>query len=197
MSTEMSLSRRRVVVTILISLAWFTSAPDSHGRQDAIGRFESSAILNNQDRAEIVKSVLEQVIADPVTTFIISRAEILSSENMTESLLPQISGYKFELLEPSKIEEIANSSGSIRYLVFSSMKARDEKVNVAVCRVIVITCWGRFSSNTCFSGEYSKASGSWTGVLKPTISFGPTTRKPVVTLGIPTKPNKLLYLTPR
>lgn len=157
MWTEVSMNKRRVLVTILIFLGWFTNVPNGHSRQEPRNSFESSAILNNRYQAEIVKSVLEQAIADSVKLNI-SRAEILSSENMTESMLPQISGYKFKVLEPSKIEEIANNSGSIEYLVFSRMKVRDEKANVTICRVRVNTCFGRLSSSSCFTGEYSKAS---------------------------------------
>jgi hypothetical protein len=49
------------------------------------------------------------------------------------------------------------------------MKARDGKVNVQVCRVSVGTCFGRFSSSSCFNGEYRKESGSWTGELRPSL----------------------------
>jgi hypothetical protein len=119
MWTEMRLDMQRVVVAILISLGGSFSAPDDYGRQEARAEFQSSAMLNNQDQAEIVRSVLEHAIAHPVTTLNISWAEIVSSENMTESMLPEISGHKFELLEPGKIEEIANSSGYVRCLVFS------------------------------------------------------------------------------
>jgi len=169
MCTKLGLNMQRVVVAILISLGGFISAPDGYARRVARAGFQSSAI-NNQDQAEIVKSVLEHAISHPVTTFNISWAEILSSENMTESMLPKISGYKFELLEPGKIEGMANSSGYIQYLVFSGMRARDGKVHVEVCRVSVRTCWGRFSSRSCFIGEYRKESGSWTGELRRSLS---------------------------
>jgi hypothetical protein len=199
MWTEMGLNMQHVVIAILISLCAFITAPDGYGRQEARVGFQSSANLNNQDQAEIVKSMLKDAIAHPVTMFNVSWAEIVSSENMTASMLPEISGYKFELLEPSKIEEIANSSGSIEYLVFSRMRASEGKVNVGVCRVRVGTCFGWFSSSSCFNGEYRKESGSWTGELRPSLSS--IVRPAHLRLRLehfgPTKPNKALQLTAR
>jgi hypothetical protein len=156
-----------VGMAILISLSVFVSSPDAYGFQEFKAGSQSSTILTNQDRAEIVKSVLERAIADPITNFTVSWTEIVSSENMTESMLPKIAGYEFELLEPGKINELANRSGSMRYLVFSSMKGRNGKVNVEVCRVGIVTCFGWVSSSSCFKGEYRNESGLWTGELRP------------------------------
>jgi len=169
MWTEMGPNMQLLGMAILISLCVFISSPDGYGSQEAKAGAQSSTILTNQDQAEIVKSALERAIADPITTLNISWTEIVSSENMTESMLPRISGYEFELLEPGKIKELANRSGNIRYLVFSPMKARGGKVNVEVCRISVGTCFGWFSLSSCFKGEYRKESGSWTGELRPSV----------------------------
>ncbi|HWN11068.1 MAG TPA: hypothetical protein VNO50_17650 [Pyrinomonadaceae bacterium] len=185
-------------MAISISLCVFISSPDGYGCQEARAGAQSSNILNNKDQAEIVKSVLEQAIADPITTFNISWTEIVSAENMTESMLPRISGYEFELLEPGKIKELTNRSGNIRYLVFSPMKGKDGKVNVEVCRVSVGTCFGWFSSTSCFKGEYRKESGSWTGELRRSVPpiVRPAPRGLPQHFG-PPKSNQALQLTAR
>ena len=103
MLIEMGLNMQRVVITILISLCAFITAPDGYGRQNARVGSQSSGVLSEKDQAEIVKSVLEHAIANPVTTFSVSWTEFVSSENLTSSMLPNIFGYKFELLEPGKI----------------------------------------------------------------------------------------------
>lgn len=125
----------RSVVAILISLCAFITAPDGYRRQEVKAASQSQSVLNDQDQAEIIKSVVEHAIANPVTTFNISWTETVSSENMTESMLPKISGYRFSLVDPDKIIESANRSGYTQYLVFSRMRAWDGKVSVGVCRV--------------------------------------------------------------
>jgi hypothetical protein len=187
---------QRVVIAILICLCAFITAPDGYG-QEAGAVFQSPGVLNNQDRAEIVKSVLEHAIAHPVTTLNISWAEIVSSENMTESMLPEISGYEFRLLEPGTIEDRANRSGYMQYLVFSRMRADDGKINVEVCRVTIGTCFGWYSSSRCFNGVYRKESGSWTGELRPSLSkvITPTPLKLQLFRVKPTKHDKALQLT--
>jgi hypothetical protein len=163
-------SKKLVVVALLISLSSFTGAAAGDYHQRPRFEFQSSAFINDQDLAEIVQAVIGHAIAHPVTTFSISRTESVSSENMKGSMLPKIAGYEFELVDPGKIEERANSSGNMRYLVFSVMKARHGEVKLQVCRVSLSTCWGQFSSSNCFIGDYRKESGLWKGELRPTLS---------------------------
>ena len=188
-----------VLIAIFICLCAFITAPDGYGRQEARTGFQSPSILSDQDQAEIVKSVLVHAIAHPVTTLNISWDEIVSSENMTESMLPEIAGYEFRLLEPGTIEERANSSGYMRYLVFSRMRADDGKVNIEVCRVVIGTCFGWYSSKRCFNGEYRKESGSWTGELRPSLAkvITPTPLLLQLFRVKPTKHDKALQLTAR
>jgi len=170
MWTGIALELRRLLIAILIFLCAVIAVPTS--RSQAIKTASPTlANLSNQDQAEIVQAVLENAIANPVTTFNVSWTEIVSSENLTVGMLPEISGHKFQLLAPHEIEERADHSGFMRYLVFSRIRATDYKVNVEVCRVTIGTCFGWVTSSSCFNGDFRiTQSGTWTGELRPSLA---------------------------
>lgn len=169
MCTGIFLDRRRLLITILISLYAFIAVP-THGSQVMKTASLSSTNLSNQDQVEIVEAVMKDAIAHPLTSFNLWWTEFVSSENLTMEQLPEVSGHKFPLLDLDKIEELADRSGFMSYLVFNRFKEKDGQVNVQVCRVNINTCFGWFTSSSCFNGDFRKESGRWTGELRPSLS---------------------------
>ena len=169
MWTGIALDRQRVLIAILISVCALIAVP-THGSQAITAASQSPINLGNQDQAEIVKAVMEDAIAHPLTSFNLLWTELVSSENLSVENLPEVSGHKFRLLDLDKIEEMADRSGSMSYLVFNRFRAKDGKVNVEVCRVTIGTCFGWFSSSSCFNGDFREESGSWTGELRPSLA---------------------------
>ena len=139
-------------------------APDS--RQ---AKKQSPEEISKDDKAEIVKLTLERALvakAIPDYNFIEKQDSfLLSKENLTTELIPQIEGITLVPLTPEEIKEIANGRGDyVYYFKFTEFKVEDSKVVVSLDN---IPMYAEKPTRLAFGGgftiEYVKQDGKWLG----------------------------------
>jgi len=126
----------------------------------------STSRVTNQDRAEIVRLTLAEVLA-PSSNFLSEKQSkgvvILSSKNIKPSWVTKVEGHDVVCLTPDEIQKKANREGDFEYLYFAQFKVRGEKVLIEV-----VNTWAKSkgSGKGYLSGggrtlEYSRVQAKW------------------------------------
>jgi hypothetical protein len=129
--------------------------------------------LTDEDRAEIVSQMLKREIArikEERAKYDKGRKGILtltlSTQNITPSLVPNIPGVKFVLIEPAEIEKRIKEALGISYLAFDTFEVKGPVVTVSLInadrgpgrvRAFVYIKQNKY--------EYRKEDGKWVGKL--------------------------------
>jgi hypothetical protein len=145
----------------------------------AFSTFAQSTIsnsLSNEDKSEIIESVLKQEAKAQSQVGEFRNIKILSSENIEFIEPSKILELGFILLGSAQINE-RKGNGVIEYLVFRRLLSNDGKVTVTLSRVSEgHPCFGpAFLREQKFTYEYRNESGAWIGELTARtfpISFG-------------------------
>ncbi len=133
---------------------------------------EDDITLTSEDRAEIVRDVLNREITrrreEESKYGTLKKGEfqiILSTLNIEPELVPKLADVKFILMKPSEIEARMKREGRVQYLAFSEFRVEGSKVIVT----LLANNWSRraraFVSSQSFSYEYSQTKGKWAGKL--------------------------------
>ena len=148
----------RRIVNVVLVLVMVSCVLVARGQQT------KSNVLSDDDKAEIVESVLEFESSAQSSAF--ENFRKLSSDNIEFVEPSRISGHGFTLLPASEIRE-SKKDRVVRYMVFRRIYLRDGIVVVSLSRVIEgRPCFGPFfSSERNFTYEYQKNSGEWIGRL--------------------------------
>lgn len=129
--------------------------------------------LTDEDRAEIVSQTLRREIAlikeERAKYEAPSKADLtlrLSTQNIKPSLVPDIPGVKFILLEPAEIEKRTKEGRGISYLAFVKFEVKGPVVMVSLSNAF--RGMGRvrpFISIRTNNYEYRREDGKWVGKL--------------------------------
>ena len=127
--------------------------------------------LTDEDRAEIVNQMLSREIArlkEERSKYERRRKGnltlTLSTQNIKPSLVPDIAGVKFILIEPEEIEKRIKEARGISYLAFDKFEVKGQVVKVSLSNVFRGA--GRirtFISIQTNEYEYRKEDGKWSG----------------------------------
>ena len=127
--------------------------------------------LTDEDRAEIVSQTLKREIAlikEERSKYERGRKGnltlTLSTQNIKPSLVPDIPGVKFILIEPEEIEKRIKEARGISYLAFDKFEVKGSVVMVSLSNVFRGA--GRirtFISIRTNKYEYRKEDGKWIG----------------------------------
>jgi hypothetical protein len=127
--------------------------------------------ISTEDKAEIIKLTLERaLVAKAIPDYnIIEKQDsfLLSKENLTPELIPQIERVTLVPLTPEEIKELANSRGDyVYYFRFKEFKVEGSKVVVSLDN---IPMYAEKPTRMAFGGgftiEYVKQDGKWVGKL--------------------------------
>lgn len=134
---------------------------------------ENELKLTDEDRAEIVSQTLKQEVAlikeERAKYEVPSKADLtlrLSTQNIKPSLVPDIPGVKFILLEPAEIEKRTKEGRGISYLAFVKFEVKGPVVMVSLSNAF--RGMGRvrpFISIRTNNYEYRREDGKWVGKL--------------------------------
>lgn len=132
---------------------------------------EDDLKLTDEDRTEIVSQMLKREIAlikEERSKYERGRKGnltlTLSTQNIKPSLVPDIPGVKFILIEPEEIEKRIKEARGISYLVFDKFQVKGAVVTVSLSNVFRGA--GRirtFISIQTNEHEYRKKDGKWVG----------------------------------
>jgi hypothetical protein len=141
-----------VLVLLMVSSAWV-----AHGQQ------AKSNVLSDNDKAEIIESMLELESSAQSSEF--ENIRKLSSENIDFDA-SRISGLGYTLLTASQIRDLKKDR-VIKYVVVRKIYSRDGVVFVSLARVTEgRPCFGAiFSSERSLTYEFQKNAGEWIGQL--------------------------------
>lgn len=127
--------------------------------------------LTDEDRVEIVSQTLKREIAhikEERSKYERGRKGnltlTLSTQNLKPSLVPDIPGVKFILIEPAEIEKRIKEARGISYLAFDKFEVKGQVVKVSLSNVFRGA--GRirtFISIRTNEYEYRKEDGKWIG----------------------------------
>lgn len=126
-------------------------------------------ILTEADKLEIIKPTLEKALLNkqiPDYGLLKDKKNVvLSTENISPSLVPKLTGVNLILLSPEEIQEKANLEGDFTYLSFGEIRANGDKIFVVLrntwvksktSKVMYLSGGGMFL-------EYRKENGKWVG----------------------------------
>ncbi len=145
--------------------------PKYKDRRALNSRAQEDLKPTDEDRAEIVSQTLKREIA--LITEERAKYErqrkgdltlTLSTQNIKPSLVPDIPGVKFILIEPGEIEKIIKEARGISYLAFDKFEVKGPVVTVLLSNVFRGA--GRirtFISIRTNKYEYRKEDGKWIG----------------------------------
>lgn len=131
---------------------------------------EDDLKLTDEDRAEIVSQTLKREIAlikEERSKYERRKGILtltLSTQNIKPSLVPDIPGVKFILIEPEEIEKRIKEARGISYLAFDKFEVKGSVVMVSLSNVFRGA--GRirtFISIRTNKYEYRKEDGKWIG----------------------------------
>lgn len=132
---------------------------------------EGDLKLTDEDRAEIVSQTLKREIAlikEERSKYERERKDnltlTLSTQNIKPSLVPDIPGVTFILIEPAEIEKKIKEARGISYLAFDKFEVKGQVVMVSLSNVFRGA--GRirtFISIRTNEYEYRKKDGKWVG----------------------------------
>ena len=134
---------------------------------------EDELKLTDEDRAEIVSQMLKREVArikEERSKYEKGRKGnltlTLSTQNIKPSLVPDIPGVTFNLIEPEEIQKRIKEARGISYLAFDKFEVRRRLVSVSLSKVFRGA--GRirtFISIQTNEYEYRKEDGKWVGKL--------------------------------
>ena len=125
--------------------------------------------FTQEDKAELIKLSLERAIVEKkIPDYnIIEKQEyfLLSTENITTDLVPDIKGVNLILLTPEQIQERAENRGDyVYYFWFTKFEVEDVKVRVSLDN---IPMYAKKPARLAFGGgfiiEFQKMEGKWVG----------------------------------
>jgi len=129
---------------------------------------EASGIVNDADKAEVVRLTLVQAISPKLRLLEQKQRDerlILSSRNIKPEWLKGVTGIRIRLLSEKEIQREADLHGDFLYMSFPEIRVRGECITVTVANSWAV---GRHSRMVYLSGggytyEYRKELGKWTG----------------------------------
>jgi|SRR5215475_17708 len=129
--------------------------------------------FTDKDRLEIVRLTLERaVIAAEVPDYHLIRDKqniILSTENITPDLVPQIPGVNFALIDQEQIQRMAYAEKYLSFLSFKEISYRQGKVIVKIVNTNMSRQSGLHAGVLII--EYNKEKSKWIGrVTETTVS---------------------------
>jgi len=132
--------------------------------QSGINRAEDRVILTKQDRAAIIQAVMElKLKSDGPLKF--SEYLVISTENMSPSLLPKIPGFQFKLMRPAEIrmrEKHAKPADRIRYLIMDELKDWNGRA-LNFDLAIIENCGGLPCHSHVYKYSFRKVDNKWQG----------------------------------
>ena len=149
-------------------------APKDDDRRALNSRSQEDKLkLSDEDRAEIVSQMLKREIArikEERSKYERRRKGdltlTLSTQNIKPSLVPEISGVKFFLIEPEEVEKRIKEARGISYLAFDKFEVKGPVVTVSLSNVDRgagrIRAFIYIKTNEY---EYRKEGGKWVGKL--------------------------------
>ena len=165
---------RRIILPVVTALAIVCHSPTCFTQQNQPASAEQKQVaaddgLKPEDKAELIKLSLERALVEKkIPDYnIIEKQEtfLLSSENLTTDLVPQIKGYELVVLAPKQIQERAESRGDyVYYFRFRKFEVQGAKVRVSLDN---IPMYAKKPSRLAFGGgftvEYQKIEDKWVG----------------------------------
>jgi len=129
--------------------------------------------FTDKDRLEIIRLTLERaVIAAEVPDYHLIRDKqniILSTENITPDLVPQIPGVNFALIDQEQIQRMTHTEKYLSFLSFKEISYRQGKVIVKIVNTNMSRQSGLHAGSLII--EYNKEKGKWIGrVTETTVS---------------------------
>lgn len=139
--------------------------------------------LTDSDKAQIIGSMLRQMLSiskeDRTRVILvpqkqsasicqnqeIEQVEYISTDNISESLLPKLPYIRFVLLRPDEIEKKRRIG--ISYLRFDKFEVKGSKVEVRLSNAQIR---GRFASSSGMIYYYRKRNGKWRGKMAGSYS---------------------------
>jgi hypothetical protein len=157
-----------IVVSVILHAHASTDARRQTGAQES----PETAELPAKDKAELIRLTLERALVDkkiPDYNVIAKQDSfLLSTENISAELVPEIKGVKLIPLAPEAIKERAETDGSyVYYFRFRKFEVEGEKVLVPLDN---IPMYAKKPERLAFGGgftiEYEKKNGEWVGTEK-------------------------------
>ncbi len=131
------------------------------------GQKEAAEELTKEEKAALIKLSLELALVEKrIPDYNIIEGQdhfLLSTENITAELVPQLEGINLILLEPKEIQERADSRGDyVYYFRFKKFKTEGPKVLVYLDNVPM---YAKNPTRMAFGGgftvEFQKKDGKW------------------------------------
>ena len=157
-----------MVISVMLPAHAGTAARKQIGSQES----PEAAELPAKDKAELIRLTLERALVDKkIPDYnIIAKQEsfLLSTENISAELVPEIKGIKLIQLAPEEIKERAETDGSyVYYFRFRKFEVEGARVLVMLDNIpMYANKPRRFAFGGGFTIEYEKMDGEWIGKEK-------------------------------
>ena len=124
---------------------------------------EDGEVLRRQDRAAIIQAVMElKLKTEGPLKF--SEYLIISTENMSPSLLPKIPGFHFKLMKPTEIRKRQQHAAKFRYLKMDELKVWNGRL-LKFDLVIIERCGGLPCHSHVYKYSFKKVDNKWQGQI--------------------------------
>lgn len=157
------------VIAIVVTLIHASICVAQQNPPQAEEQKSAADWFTQEDKAEVIKLSLERALVQKkIPDYnIIEKQEffLLSTENITRELVPEIEGINLILLTPEQIQERAESRGDyVYYFRFTKFEVEDAKVRVSLDN---IPMYAKKPTRLAFGGgftiEFQKIEGKWIG----------------------------------